>query len=105
LNEPNYNVFHEIQKLKPFGQGFSKPLFYGEMIPKVVKTMGKKKNHVSMVLNDIKAVKFFVNDEEVDYIKSNAGRTGKTIKIVYSLSENDYQGKNLQLIIEEIIID
>jgi len=58
-----------------------------------------------MVLNDIKAVKFFVNDEEVDYIKSNAGRTGKTIKIVYSLSENDYQGKNLQLIIEEIIID
>ena len=97
LNEPNYNVFYQIQELKPFGMKFKKPLFKGTMKITKFKIIGKDKNHCNMKLNDIQAV-YFNSEEDFEYLSSK-----DVVTVLYTISENDFYGKRLQLMIEKII--
>lgn len=98
LNSINIKTYYELQKCAPYGMGFSQPLFTGTMIINEIKIIGKTKEHLSMILDGIKAVCFFYKKlGKFNY------RQGDKINIKYRLNLNYFAGRtNLQLMIEEI---
>ena len=98
-NEITLDTLKEIDDLSPYGQGFKRPLFRGQFKLTKPKTMGKEKAHMNMLLNDMKGVRFFSLDDE-EYLMS---MEDKKVDIIYEASINDFRGKNVQLIIRDII--
>ncbi|NWH06873.1 single-stranded-DNA-specific exonuclease RecJ [Desulfobacter latus] len=96
----NLETYFQIEKLKPFGMGFPTPLFYDEMIATRIRVIGRTRNHLSMMLDNHKAV-FFNALETPD--SPWPVNEGESICALYTLNLNEWMGqKNLQLIIREI---
>lgn len=101
INYITKELIYDIDKLKPFGKGNTKPIFVQKGLnvlhPKVV---GSGKNAVKMQLSDgyghfINAVYFGDAENFIQYVNSN-----KTISAVYYPDINEYKGyQSLQLTI------
>lgn len=93
------SLYNLLQTLEPFGMANPQPVFMSShVLVEEVKPIGREKNHLKFLLADtertmlIEAIAFSMAEKGTD-IKS-----GDTIDIVYSLDENEWNGrKKLQL--------
>lgn len=98
LEEVTEALYKNIRKLAPYGEGFSKPLFYSENVEIFSDRVINDKHH-QMVLgnenNRIVAVKW--NDENKDL-------SGRKVNVVYSIGRDNYHANNnIKLTLEHLI--
>ncbi|HRY30786.1 MAG TPA: single-stranded-DNA-specific exonuclease RecJ [Candidatus Paceibacterota bacterium] len=92
LEDVNWNLYNDLQKLAPFGVQNEKPkfLFRGVVLDKV-DFFGKDKNHLRLHLRggrgrSVSAIKFFGSDSET----FSRMAPGKTIDLIASLEKSDF---------------
>ncbi len=93
----SWELYEALSKLKPFGMGNPRPLFFGENV-KVLekKVVGKSGDHLALTFeNGIRGIGFGLG-EKVSEIKDVAS-------IVYTLDKDDFRGGNsMQLKIKNL---
>ena len=66
----NWNMWRDIEKLMPYGEGNAKPLFvFSDVVINSIKMFGKTKEHLEIEFNKLKAIQFFADSdmyEEID---------------------------------------
>lgn len=90
----NQNFYDELQRLSPFGMGNPEPTFTGRgVVINNIRTIGRDKKHLKMIFdNGLEAVAFNLAE------KANGLIPGDKIDIVYSIEENEWNGrKKLQI--------
>jgi single-stranded-DNA-specific exonuclease len=103
LSQISQELFNEIKKFAPFGIANPEPVFCTkDIIIHSVKAIGRDKNHLKLQLQQH-------NSSIFDAIAFGMGRkiqelkTGSVINAVYTIDENEWNGKkNLQLKIKDI---
>ena len=102
----NINLFNEINKIGPFGNGNFLPTFLIKNI-KIIKSNEINKNHVSVILKpnigpSIKAICFNCYNTEIgNYLLSYK----KKINIIAEITQNSWNNKNIiQLNIKDLFI-
>ncbi len=108
LDEVNFNLYNQIEKLAPFGTGNPKPLFMFQNVkPKEVKMFGKAKEHLELAFQvgasspkKLRAIGFFMKPEDF----AVQPKTGLPINLLATL-EKSYFGRypELRLRIVDII--
>lgn len=100
----NLQKLAEINKLQPFGQAFSEPVFYARnMIVRNLRRVGFENKHLSMSLEQNgelwKSIAFKMG-HLADFL-----RNGLEVDIAFYLSKNNWQGtSSVQLVIKDIRI-
>ncbi|WP_040981621.1 single-stranded-DNA-specific exonuclease RecJ [Oceanobacillus jeddahense] len=104
ITDINVNLIEEIEKLSPFGMGNPKPLFEINEIPKEVRQIGSKKNHLKM--------QFTSSGAQIDMVGFGFGELKEAISpytkvsVVGELSINDWNGRrNAQLMMKDLKIN
>ncbi len=118
------NFFLQLQQLGPFGMGNPEPTFVSKVVVQEVKTVGAEKKHLklrvssaslrtssqtgeaiskdrhaSLAMTSLEAIAFNMGD------MASVLKSGDTIDIVYTISENVWNGRvSLQLKIKDIKI-
>jgi single-stranded-DNA-specific exonuclease len=114
VDELDWSMFNEINKLAPFGVGNSKPVFMiesGEV--QNIEIFGKEKNHLKIILKKkngrkISAIQFFVKEKDKnklvnDNFDSDSGND-KRVKLIVNLENSNFAGfTELRLRIVEIL--
>ena len=93
----------DINKLKPFGMGNSEPLFLSRNVGIAsVNTVGKENQHLSF--------RFESNNKFYKGIFFNEGhrisdlKIGQHINVVFSIKENNFNGKNsIDIVVKDIL--
>lgn len=91
----------QLQQIRPYGRGWEKPLFTGVAMLRQCRVIGSTQTHLSLNLDiegkAIRAVWFNALDNAED---SPPVSPNQTIKLVYELAENHYNGQtSLQLLV------
>jgi len=97
----DWGLFHEIQKLSPFGYGNSEPLFLAEQVEIAdMKFVGVDKKHLKVKVVDGQVLIdgiIFGTSGEVDF------KIGDKVDIAYAMSMNEWNGnRKLELKIKDI---
>lgn len=99
LSYINMSFIHELDSLKPYGQGFERPQFaYRDLVPHDIKVLGKGRNVLKLRLSDANgmyydAIKF--GDADEDAIKISSCRS---MDILYTPKINEFAGrKSIQI--------
>ncbi|WP_152654731.1 single-stranded-DNA-specific exonuclease RecJ [Oceanobacillus sp. CFH 90083] len=103
IEDINVSIIEEIGKLAPFGMGNPKPLFEINGIPKEVRQIGSKKNHLKMQFASPKA--------QIDMVGFGFGELKEAISpytkisVAGELSVNEWNGRRMaQLMMEDLKI-
>lgn len=78
LDELNWALYDEIEKLSPYGVGNKQPLFmFKNVIADSISTFGKQKNHLKLIFSNsmgdkVNAIMFFKTPE--DFAKLDGGK-------------------------------
>jgi len=106
IDEVNWETFHLIDQLAPFGMGNPKPIFlFREVEIADVRWFGKEKNHLELVFLDsrgrrVLAIAFFAQEKQ-DYSMLSRGMK---IDLKASLERNFFMGKReMRLKIVEVV--
>jgi single-stranded-DNA-specific exonuclease len=107
LEEINYDLWNDINKLAPFGMGNHKPLFLiKDIVPSDMRIFGKENAHVEIVFTKkdgtkIKAIKFFGAGE--DWAKKLKENKDRKIDLIASLEKSVFRNEvELRLRISEV---
>jgi single-stranded-DNA-specific exonuclease len=96
----NFDTYHQIEALNPFGMGFPSPIFSDVMTATDVRVVGKNPVHLSMKLDGIKAIQFNALNNPGDSLQISSN---DKVDVIYTLSVDEWQGrKSLQLIVKKI---
>lgn len=95
------DFYTALQELSPFGIGNPEPTFVSRVVIKDVKQIGKEKNHLKLKVSQnntiFDAIAFGMGDKAIDL------KIGNSIEVVYTIAENEWQGrKSIQLKIKDI---
>jgi len=105
VDDLDWNLFNEINKLSPFGVGNDKPVFMikdGEI--EKVEFFGKEKNHLKIILKKkngrkIPAIQFFIKEKDKNKISDKT-----KVDLIVNLENSNFAGFNeLRLRIVEIL--
>lgn len=103
MEDINVSLIEEIGKLSPFGMGNSKPLFEIKEIPKEVRQIGSRKNHLKM--------QFASSNAQIDTVGFGFGELKEAISpytkvsVAGELSVNEWNGRrNAQIMLEDLKI-
>ncbi len=106
LDEVNWDIYRQIEKMAPFGVGNPKPTFMFRNIKIFgIKEFGKEKNHLSLSFlksngQPLNAMGFFIN---VNSFKKEL-KIGKTIDLVATMEKSMFGGRvELRLRIVDIL--
>ncbi len=70
-----WNTWNDVEKLMPYGEGNSKPLFvFKDVKIDSIKMFGKQKEHLEISFAGIKAIAFFADAEMYEDIESELGK-------------------------------
>ncbi len=92
LDDVNWNLFNDLQKLSPFGVGNEKPVFlFKNLTIEKAENFGKEKNHLKLSFRKsdgrlITAIKFFASENE--YLSKII--SGQKINLVANLEKSDF---------------
>lgn len=105
LDEVNWNMYREIERLAPFGTGNKKPLFMFRNIKITgIKEFGKEKNHLELAFGKINAMGFFMNSETFKNKDGNKLKIGDPIDLIATMEKSMFRGRpELRLRIVDII--
>ncbi|WP_080874259.1 single-stranded-DNA-specific exonuclease RecJ [Oceanobacillus timonensis] len=103
MEDIHVSLIEEIEKLSPFGMGNPKPLFELNGVPKEVRQIGSRKNHLKM--------QFASANTQMDMVGFGFGELKEAISpytevaVAGELSINEWNGKrNAQLMLEDVKI-
>ncbi|MFD1389331.1 single-stranded-DNA-specific exonuclease RecJ [Oceanobacillus oncorhynchi subsp. oncorhynchi] len=103
MEDINVSLIEEIGRLSPFGMGNSKPLFEINEIPKEVRQIGSRKNHLKM--------QFASSNAQIDTVGFGFGELKEAISpytkvaVAGELSVNEWNGRrNAQIMMEDLKI-
>ncbi len=106
LDDVNWSLYDEIEKLSPFGVGNEKPLFlFQEVAPEQVSHFGKEKNHLKLIFETEKGIKI----EAIAFFKqqdsfNKALVEGKPVDLVAHIEKSTFGYKpSLRLRIVDIL--
>ncbi len=94
IDEVNWDVWRQIEKLAPFGVGNPKPVFlFQDILISEVKMFGKEKNHLELSFQNskgkkVKAIGFFMKPEQ---FKTEIEK-GKKINLVANMEKSMFGG-------------
>lgn len=95
IDDVNWNLFNDFNKLAPFGVGNEKPIFAFENVGvDEISLFGKEKNHLKIILKKsdgkkVEAIQFFVNGEMKDKLEQK-----ESVNLVANLERSDFGGYN-----------
>src|SRR5690606_21221404 len=95
IDEVNWDVWRQIEKLAPFGVGNPKPVFlFQDILISEVKMFGKEKNHLELSFQNskgkkVKAIGFFMKPEQ---FKTEIEK-GKKINLVANMEKSMFGGR------------
>jgi single-stranded-DNA-specific exonuclease len=95
VDDINWNLFNDFNKLAPFGVGNEKPIFLIENANvQEISLFGKEKNHLKINLKNsrggkVEAIQFFVNEEMKDKLEAK-----DSINLIANLDKTDFGGYN-----------
>ena len=97
LDEVNWRLQEEIERLAPFGTGNPKPLFvFKKVSPSEVRVFGKAKNHIELVFvrnfgmnQPLSAISFFGIEEEW----AKEFKAGQEIDLIASIEKSMFRGR------------
>ncbi len=100
------STLDEIDLFRPFGIGNQKPLFLLEnMTIQEVKTLGKEKNHLSLILTEMPDIKCLLWNFESLFGETPLPSIGDILSPIVSLERNIWNGReSIQLMIKNIIL-
>lgn len=108
LDEVNWDMSREIERLAPFGVGNPKPVFlFKKVAPSAVKRFGKGNEHVELVFNKnsgekIPAISFF--GVENDWAKTI--QVGQPVDLIASIERSMFRGRaELRLRVVEVVTE
>ncbi len=104
LDEVNWNMYRDLEKMAPFGTGNKKPLFIFKNIKITgIKEFGKEKNHLELSFGKINAIGFFMNKETFKNKNGESLKVGNEIDLVATIEKSMFRGRaELRLRIEEV---
>lgn len=86
----------KIQKFEPFGLGNPRPVFLlKNAILSNIKLVGKNNDHLSLVVNRIKAIGFGLGNLAQNLFKKNM--QSHTVDVVFTLDEDNWRERQVQL--------
>ncbi len=95
----NNNTLHQIQKFEPFGVANPQPVFLTrKMLVEDVRTVGADGAHLKLQVAGFSAIGFNMGHEKAQL------RPGKLIDLVYTLSEDRFNGTRIQLKLKDIAV-
>jgi single-stranded-DNA-specific exonuclease len=98
LKQINMDLYNQISRLEPYGNGNPEPVFCASGIVDSVRTVGADGKHLKLVIDGFGAIAF---NQGALFLKI---RTGDKISFAYSLALDTYNGANkLQLKIKDIL--
>lgn len=110
LDEVNWNMYGEIEKLAPFGVGNKKPLFLLKDIKIFgIKEFGKEKNHLELSFKKgngslINAMGFFMDSKTFKNKDGKNIKIGDKIDLIATLEKSMFRGRaELRLRIEDVV--
>ncbi len=111
LNEVNWDLYNDIEKLSPFGIGNEKPIFIFRNIKiNGIKEFGKNGNkHLELIFKkennqNIKAVGFFMDIEQFKNKDNEIFKIGDSIDLIATIEKSMFGGKTeLRLRIIDIV--
>jgi single-stranded-DNA-specific exonuclease len=110
LDEVDWNMYKEIEKLAPFGVGNHKPLFIFRNIKIFgIKEFGKEKNHLELSFKKgngslINAMGFFMDSKTFKNKDGENIRIGDKIDLIATLEKSMFRGRaELRMRIEDVV--
>lgn len=97
LPEINWEIYEQIKRFEPFGIGNEEPIFLAKNVEvSDVRSVGSANQHLKLTFGSFEAIGFGMGEKRANL------RPGFKIDLVYSLSENVWNGKkSLQLKIKD----
>lgn len=94
----NLDLYSKIQKLRPFGNSNSEPVFLlKNQLVKRISKVGSDQSHIKIDLENISCIGFRLAE------KSSSIRYGDYIDIIFSLNLNEFNGRSsLQLVLIDL---
>ena len=99
LKDITWELYDELEKLKPFGAANEKPIFLSSDVSVMsLERLGKKQNHVKLILDNgtdqpLEAICFNLKSEKLKQLNNNYH-----LDLVFELDSHEWQGKrDLQL--------
>lgn len=110
LDEVDWNMYKEIEKLAPFGVGNHKPLFIFKNIKIFgIKEFGKEKNHLELSFKKgngslINAMGFFMDSKTFKNKDGENIKIGDRIDLIATLEKSMFRGRaELRMRIEDVV--
>ena len=110
LDEVDWNMYKEIEKLAPFGVGNHKPLFIFKNIKIFgIKEFGKEKNHLELSFKKgngslINAMGFFMDSKTFKNKDGENIKIGDKIDLIATLEKSMFRGRaELRMRIEDVV--
>ena len=106
IDDVNWDIYKNIEKLAPYGEGNPKPVFIFENVAvKEVKQFGKTNNHLELSFENqkgkkIRAIGFFMSSESF----KKSMKSGEKIDLIASFEKSNFRNyPELRLRIMDIL--